>query len=382
MNDLPYGLKVSVPIDTLKRKLALENAVTLRTCPPDHLLFPKPSKKAKTHIMVCEHCRERVELFNTSKSEVPKFSPAKIKSLVLERACHEGLLVPLKKQLSGWLDYEYINAPTVLLLQEIPTVKLSKGWRVVQTYVDQTLMGPNDIPIGKSILSGFCEPWNCYSVPEEFLDLSAPIQEVPAHVLKQAQKLASYLEAEFEEVQRESVLYYFRVLELKVGSFFARKAVDFFLNQDIRRIQFLTELIAKTFGKSIVVSDQFDPYVFLETVKVPMLEYQLAASTEEGWEELRLVSIFRNEIKITLSQYRLTLQQVLPQGLLVVGVLREPVVGKTEIKGWWQASEDEWIESAEAEMDSSNQQFRLFFTAHTKERFRSGTLRVLIVTYE
>lgn len=365
----------SAPEELLRKKLAYQNAVVTRACPPDRLLLDKASKEMEEHLRICLHCQERSMLLE----ELGEITLARFKFTVLSKKGYRpGALVSLDPGLSGWEGECYVNPPIVLLLYRLPKDLPFKGWRVAQTYSDEILMGPDDVPLGGSF-EGFCEPWNTYTLPEEYL--GKVYGQVSEDVLMKVLRAA---EGHFEEIAPESVLFHFRTLELTVGSYLARRAIDFFLEKEkVKESERnLEEVLNELFPSSKTLITKYGPYKFLAISEEPRFTYALAAEAENGLDHFRLVSMHQNGIDIRICNYKITLQEFKPEGLLITGTIKDKISNKAELRAWWVVSKDVWIEADEAKVDPMNLQFRLYFRELSKDSFESGRLKILIVDHE
>ena len=190
---------------------AWQQAWRLRCCPPDHLLVAPASPQLSDHLTVCPWCRSSLDLPpcpfpGPVSTPAPAAGPLQL-----------GQVRAVRPTLGDWgPKSRYYNPPAVLVI-DLPD---SGAVFVCQVYGDNTLAGPNDIPLGGD-LAGFAEPWNTYTLMQDDLDtlLGEAAPGVVAAVLEQRSQPEPAL-------QPGSILWFFRQMEVETGYFFTHRAVS------------------------------------------------------------------------------------------------------------------------------------------------------------
>ncbi|MDX9833865.1 MAG: hypothetical protein RBT36_01460 [Desulfobulbus sp.] len=190
---------------------AWQQAWRLRCCPPDHLLVVPPVPQLNEHLTICPWCR-------TSLDAPACPFPGPVPALASAAApLQPGQVRAVRATLGDWgPKSRYYNPPAVLVLD----LSDSHSVFVCQVYGDNTLAGPEDIPLGNDLV-GFAEPWNTFTLMQDDLDtlLGEADLGVAAAVLEQRSQPEPAL-------QPGSLLWFFRQMEVETGYFFARLAVS------------------------------------------------------------------------------------------------------------------------------------------------------------
>lgn len=138
-----------------------------------------------------------------------------------------GNLYALDAGLADWgPKSRYYNPPVVLVLS-LPD---AHSIFVCQTYGDQELAGPDDIPLGTDI-AGFAQPWNCYTLRRE--DLGLHLGAVAVQVVERVRQQSEQQQC---APQPGSLLWFFRQMEVETGFFFSYRAVTMLLEQHERAL--------------------------------------------------------------------------------------------------------------------------------------------------
>ena len=190
---------------------AWQQAWRLRCCPPDHLLVVPPDPQLNEHLTLCPWCRASLD---APPCPFPGPTPAPAPAAA---PLQPGQVRAVRLTLGDWgPKSRYYNPPAVLVLN-LPD---SRSVFVCQVYGDDSLAGPEDIPLGGD-LTGFAEPWNTYTLMRDDLDtlLGEADSGVAAAVLEQRSQTEPAL-------QPGSLLWFFRQMEVETGYFFAHRAVS------------------------------------------------------------------------------------------------------------------------------------------------------------
>ncbi len=201
-------------------KLAWQTALQIRGCPPDRILFSgdRSSDIKQKHIQSCPFCRERLEhgdLF--ADVDKIKISLEKEKTDA-EQDIRPGQVRLVDPGLGGWGPRNrYYNPPHVLVLKLLPGP--AAAVEVAQIHTDELLSGPGDVDLEQG--QGFAQAWNTYTLAAKDLDNLQGL--VSDNLTKQVLALSGQ---EPDQVNKNTVLFYFRQLELAVGSFVASRSIN------------------------------------------------------------------------------------------------------------------------------------------------------------
>lgn len=200
-------------------KLAWQTALITRGCPPDSILFsatPSPETREK-HIQGCPFCQERLEhkdlYAGIDQSEISleeKKSDAKQK-------IRPGQIRLVNPDLGGWGPRNrYYNSPNVLVLKLLP--EPAAAVEVAQVHTQELLSGPGDVQLKDQ---GFAQSWNTYTLAVRDL---GRIQGIASTDL--TEQVRAFSRNEPEPISENRVLFYFRQLELSVGSCIASRSIN------------------------------------------------------------------------------------------------------------------------------------------------------------
>ena len=190
-----------------------------RTCPPVSVLL-HGGVAVRRHLRSCKECRDMLKLLPTLKSAGEVLARcAKNLHSVEETTPAPGDIRTLRPQGNPWQWFDregrYYNPPKVLILDKPNEFGLVKA---AQIFEDHFLADLGDIHIRDDV---YAEAWNVYSVPVGMLSKKC-FRRAGLDVVDIVAEAALW---EYPPIDTDSPLYYFRLLEAAVGSFFTLKAV-------------------------------------------------------------------------------------------------------------------------------------------------------------
>lgn len=193
-----------------------------RHCPTLKIL-QSGSPESCRHLSSCSHCRARLESARESADlgallmQIPFQQPPATSPV-------PGDVRALRPQSQKeWVDEEgvFYNPPLLLVL----TAPDAQGFvQAAQVFDEPDLQGDGDIPLTLGLVA---EAWNTYAVPARDLDAVAWTHAGAAS----AERVLKRAKEPFADVDESSALYYFRLDECKVGSFFSLRLNMRVLNQ-------------------------------------------------------------------------------------------------------------------------------------------------------
>lgn len=228
-------------IERWQQQLAWQNAFELRACPPEDILFSKDqSTKLKEHLASCRICQDKLETGThfDAWNDLAKLITQDLPKPTKDHVPAVGQLWTLSKKLNGWGPNDrFYKAPMVLLLEEIEGT--SYGYRVAQVYTDKMLMGQDDIWLRDDI--GFAEAWNTYSVHKKDLELywgkietsiASQVLNISVNMqqIDQQEAITTEEYTSKQTIPENSIFYFFRNLEVEVGSYCAIQSVAILVN--------------------------------------------------------------------------------------------------------------------------------------------------------
>jgi hypothetical protein len=204
----------------LKMKLAWQEAYRLRSCPGDDMLFAElPTEEITRHLQMCPACSDIRNAAPQSRSAWRELTTRLCDGVSPHKATDvepvEGQVWALRDDLSHWgSDGNYYRPPRVLLLGVD-----GNALKVAQTYHDTTLAADGDVVLSDKTI-GFAQSWNIYSIHRKMLDhcLGGVKREEVQEVLRESG-------VPRQEINENSILYWFRTSEVQVGAEIAMPAV-------------------------------------------------------------------------------------------------------------------------------------------------------------
>jgi hypothetical protein len=193
-------------------------ALYSRTCPPEAMLYAvKMTPECKSHLDLCQSCREKSSLKKEWK-EWKKISRKILKGVVSEKEKKTpatGQIWSLKKNLGGWSTaVQYYKPPMVLLIEK---ERLQKQFRVAQIYHNPMLADHRDVGLGYEY--GFAEAWNIFTVPVDCLETYCG--KVAGGLVKKVKELERM--PEYPDIVFKKRYLAFQKLEKDVANFMKNK---------------------------------------------------------------------------------------------------------------------------------------------------------------
>ena len=188
--------------------LAWKTAWRIRCCPPDILLYGENTQELQAHLLHCPWCREeRKHQLNENFS-----FPAVDISEKTKETPSPGELWSLKQELGGWGPKNRYYTPPLVVI-----IKVYKdSVEVCQSFDDCALAGVDDVQF-ESPWTGFCQPWNRYSLRRK--DLARNYGTVFSSITSIINSSPKQL------IETGSLLWFFRQMEVETGFFFSSRAV-------------------------------------------------------------------------------------------------------------------------------------------------------------
>jgi len=347
----------------LDLKLAWQTALQVRTCPPDSVFADLSDQKLQAHLKMCPFCAQR-------SPQVQNFwndNLSKTKQTQLPNDLQPGQIWSIQPHLAGWGPKDrYYQPPLVLVLQKQNNTVL-----VVQTYWDKALMGPDDLDLGSL---GFAETWNSYHLQNK--DLKRCVGKVNQ---RQLEHILNKVKQDFQAINPNSVLYFFRQLEIEVGSFFAQKSIEDLLQTDSWKQAKLIELCKKKYNLDL--SREQDVYYSLSKVKLPMEDQALAASDQQYVEGTYLLDK-KDDLELSKVLMEITYQAIDQKQMIIGGKITSKLPLVDNVYAWWESEQSPPIVAEQRDFEPENQFVRLIFKHNDPQIFQKGKLDFLLVGHE
>ncbi|MBQ9537292.1 MAG: hypothetical protein IJU79_05855 [Desulfovibrionaceae bacterium] len=195
------------------RNIAWKRMLEERTCPPIDILC-NGGTEVQAHLAGCSACRERLEDSSAvyavsrtckNKRQSPPIIPGAV-CRIKRDAAPNGI----------YANHSWHNPPLVLVLP-IDT-KIDGMLRVAQIHDASELAGPGDFPLTDNYADCFAESWNTWSAFVDTLEYRGMVsQDIAALVAARAH-------APRPQIKEDTVEFWFRLQELKIGRFFGKIA--------------------------------------------------------------------------------------------------------------------------------------------------------------
>ncbi|WP_457577156.1 hypothetical protein [Desulfomarina sp.] len=321
--------------------LSWKTAWRIRCCPPDTLLFGGNTEELQAHLDHCPWCRQERKqqlsencsfpaLSTFKKADKPAWPDAMARpqkanenpncgSTTLSRKFSDkrplpGELWALKQELGGWGPKKrYYTPPLVVIIAVYEDCV-----EVSQSYGDCTMAGIDDLRF-ELPRSGFCQPWNRYTLRKEDFDTCY------GTVIPSTGLITSTAdEYQTQQIEPGSLLWFFRQMEVETGFFFSSKAVRPLLAQYENTVQ---ETAVQLSDLGLPVPDKLPATVndLLLSTGIPDNLLPLAASDKLETTEYCLNFLFENDrlTAVNVTGMNITLWQREGQLLHVSGHFTE-----------------------------------------------------------
>ncbi|MCF8037987.1 MAG: hypothetical protein K9K79_01595 [Desulfohalobiaceae bacterium] len=367
-------------------KLAWQTALEIRGCPPDRILFSgeRSNDMKQKHLQSCPFCRERLEhedLF----AEVDKIGISREREKTdAEQDIGPGQIRLVDPDLGGWGPRNrYYNPPHVLVL------KLLSGpgaaVEVAQIHTDELLSGPGDVDLGQG--QGYAQAWNTYTLAAKDLDnLQGLVSE---DLTKQILALSGQ---EPEPVDQYTVLFYFRQLELAVGSFVASRSINRLLadheaDKQESSVKAIQDLDPESLRRQLTA--QQPELILPENVSsalelIGLASFQdqaLAASDTAQAVEAKWLSLKQQGPEIQPARIALTLMERTQTECILAGRLLPEGTQADCLYAWWQA-ENSIRPAEESRLSPNGQYFHVQFSGLPEPQSNKEKISLLFCPHE
>lgn len=358
-------------------KEAWRSMYHLRTCPPSNIINnPAEKSQVEQHQRTCPICA-----LTTHESLDPQLW-SQFEQLLSESWIkpHEpgieiGQVWSLTGNKGGWDDhFRHINPPLVLILEIFDDVR---GLHVAQVFDQPELFADGDVDLGPEL--GFAETWNTYALDQADLHLcfGQVNQEVVELVLTHSQN-------DFPMVEDQSTIWFFRQLELEVGSRMAMEAMGRLMYrhdqnairktladpQDVRN-----KILA--FDASITLPEANDGLSMLAQAKLPD-QHQLMAAASTEQNQLIMVTLEQEHYPCSGSLVEIQRANLDGTSINVTGVLPDKA-RNGHLFAWWQTLDAILHEGQIHTLDFEDGYFQVTFLDKNAEDFNRGKILLLSV---
>lgn len=373
-------------------KSGWRTAVILRTCPPKNLGLSQENKDSfNSHIKRCPFCSKN--FFEADEYEDWEELSQALETLLEEpevKKPESGQVWSIKRDLEGWDDeYRYFNTPLILIIEVNEHLHAVK---VAQIYSDTILIGPDDVYMDEEI--GFAQPWNVYTL--NFDDLGYCWYNIDMALVDKVKEISK---GEFQEIEANSPLYFFRQLELEVGAFFSLQSIDKIMSkidntssgQD--RGEFhssihytwlndpnkLRQILVRDVPGVNLDIDSNEALEILALMRLPDEEVALAAASDSDLINFNHVFIKKNNLHVQSHLAQITHTSVIENQGWIAGnfVERQDI---QQLIVWWRTNDRMSIKAEEVKYDS--RYFKALFSKVGTKFFDSGSLVLLGLSYD
>lgn len=371
--------------DIATLRLAWEEALRVRGCPPEALLLndPIPETLAR-HLQTCPWCPDEREALKAAGSPIPELRALSMSAAVeVSEIPKPGDLVLLRSDLSDWGPKgRFYNAPPVVVLESLE--ESSSAFRVALVHDFPDLAGPGDVEVAPGV---FAESWNTFACHRSHM--GRRILTVPERVFHLVKHNSGAWPASFpagipDQSPEASFISAFRRLEVEVASYFAQRALE-----DLMVFQGDSERsgLESFLGDPQVFHQAFARWLQLDSRAEPSLKtlltapwtedhLPLAAAAEETFP-LRIVRFGEAPPVLEAATAEITVFQRTAQGFLVGGKVHKDLSDAAEIHAVWMISgRDIWPQ--ETSLDTKTGYFRLLFPRFRKSPDSLKGLHILV----
>ncbi len=369
-------------IELMSDKLAWQNALSLRACPPDNILFGEKTPMLEKHLRGCNLCQENL-CYQDEPAEW-QWPALRVDSQTspgletdLETDVEAGQVRRIRPGRVSWgPKNRYYNPPLVLLLERVGKQDVS----VAQLYAGDDFMGPQDISIEGL---GYVEAWNIYTISRHHL---GPVVEQHPEV---AAAILARGKTDITALPGGHFHAFFYALEIEVGLFFSqvKRGILIYLKD------YLPQL--KKFG---VASDYYDTNeeVAWAVAKAGVIRIHSDVHTDRGDDGLEsslpqrraaadrdsraanvVLTSYNGVEELDTILYTITAcEYASDETLFVSGELLSNACTISEIMAWWETPHTTRAAASET-LTPDGRFFEVAFTDLTSEMHQTGTLVVL-----
>lgn len=407
--------KTMAEYESWELRLAWQEMLQLRGCPPDRVLHRKGETlpEVRRHLEICPFCADRLtesspdrtasiaQLFvsdplpsaapeSESDAAFPPLSEAAPgrEPETREPPAQPGEVRSIRSSLGGWGPRSlYYNPPLVLVVSipEAPWRGCNPGVvRVAQVHPAAPLAGPGDVEIAPGL---FAEPWNTYPLRRE--DLGRVWEVVSGETLRAVVAAAEEARLRADTGPAARWIEAFRRLEIEVGAFFALQAVDALLPEEdaspwerllaeFPDVAVLTAQLGRHQPRVILPESAPDIFQCLALARFPEDELPLAAAGVENRILLNRVVWTGRGIALSPLGAELTHWQAGPGGLTVGGVIETASPEGSELRAWLEVEAGPPLPAAEVDFDPAQGFFRARFPGVGGDEVSRGRLILLL----
>lgn len=380
------------PDDVITFRLAWQEALRVRGCPPEDVLCGEPNELLQGHLNACPWCeddREDLKALIGHESRVAGHESRLGTRDLRPVTCDSGAsgqdelgdVVRIAYSLSGWgPKNRFYNPPLVLPVEALQ--EPASAFRVALVHDFPDLAGPWDVQVAPGV---FAEPWNTFACLSSHWDCR--VLKVSASVLEEVRRRSqAFLPSDVglaTHDPRGAFLSAFRRLEMEVAAFFAQRVLQDLMDHYETPVSaalgpFLKdpEAFRTAFGAWLQLDIQADPS--LKTLlTAPWAEafLPMAAAPQEKILSVRIVRLQESGPVLEPATAELTICEATAQGFVVGGKVLKNFSEAAEMHAVWLVSGREiWPE--EAMLDTQKGYFRLLFPKLVKP---SASLKDLYV---
>ncbi|ABK97800.1 hypothetical protein [Pelobacter propionicus] len=377
---------MNTTIDDTQLKRAWQTAFELRLCPDGIILFAEtPDENLHRHLQMCHICREKREMPLAQRAAWEelqrRFAGVGQKPARPEKPV-AGQVWSLKRSLAGWIEEGYFYKPPMVLLLE--RIEGSRGFKAVQLYGDRLLMGEGDVWLDDRF--GFAQGWNCYSLHEDAFD--GCWGAVAGMTLNQVAESVSMKHAPVDE---DSILYFFRRMEIKVGARVALPSVAVLVEKwetsveesviDFFKRLFPVEAVKNALTGWRIPDGVVDVFQLAVSAVAPSKMAPLKAANKTCYLQANYIRKKGESVIIEPLLTEITFTDWHGGGYLVSGRLAEPFANPVQLLAVLSHASGQQIQSEPSTLTPETIDFDIFFKGVSRAETVSGHLQLLVVSY-
>ncbi|NCC25386.1 MAG: hypothetical protein EOM25_09355 [Deltaproteobacteria bacterium] len=363
--------ETSIDVSTIKR--AWREMFRTRTCPPHSILMDESqAEKVREHARGCVFCAMEKKMepdWHELGSTLAGLWPPPLRP-----EPGPGQVWALKERKGGWDEcFRHINPPLVVVLKVMTE---DRAVRVAQTFDEGGLAGDGDVPLGPGL--PWAESWNTYALDVEDLDfcLGRAEPERVGTVLRNCDQESS-------SIDQDSPVWFFRQLELDIGSRMALEALDRLVDRHerasiVRKLGNESNVRSRVlaFDSRIGMPKTGDVLQSLAQTELPRDRLPLAAAGEAEHSFI----VFRPENEKTLIEAGLAILHRLEwrENTIHCTAALNPEAAEGQVFAWWKHGQ-EMTEGNIFPDPLGGPMVRAEFPDLSEEAFSSGRPVVLLV---